>query len=81
MKLFIISLLVVIMVFPNSASAQKVGVVLSGGGAKGYAHVGLLKALEENHIPIDYICGTSIGHHSKGAMKGKAMPRQGGATI
>nr|WP_294897454.1 patatin-like phospholipase family protein [uncultured Pedobacter sp.] len=41
--------------------AQKVGVVLSGGGAKGLAHIGVLKALEENHIPIDYITGTSMG--------------------
>lgn len=41
--------------------AQKVGVVLSGGGAGGSAHVGVLKALEENNIPIDYITGTSIG--------------------
>ena len=40
---------------------QKVGVVLSGGGASGMAHVGVLKALEENSIPIDYITGTSIG--------------------
>jgi NTE family protein len=36
-------------------------VVLSGGGASGVAHVGVLKALEENHIPIDYIVGTSAG--------------------
>ncbi len=41
--------------------AQKVGLVLSGGGAKGMAHVGVLRALEENDIPIDYIAGTSIG--------------------
>ncbi len=41
--------------------AQKVAVVLSGGGAKGSAHVGMLKALEENGIPIDYIAGTSMG--------------------
>ncbi|HTN21879.1 MAG TPA: patatin-like phospholipase family protein [Pelobium sp.] len=41
--------------------AQKVGVVLSGGGAKGLAHIGVLKALEENNIPIDYITGTSMG--------------------
>lgn len=40
---------------------QKVGVVLSGGGARGLAHVGVLKALEEANIPIDYISGTSIG--------------------
>jgi NTE family protein len=43
------------------ASAQKVGLVLSGGAAKGLAHVGVLKALEENEIPIDYIVGTSMG--------------------
>lgn len=38
-----------------------VGLVLSGGGARGLAHIGVIKALEENHIPIDYISGTSIG--------------------
>lgn len=41
--------------------AQKVGVVLSGGAAKGLAHIGVLKALEENGIPIDYVVGTSMG--------------------
>ncbi len=41
--------------------AQKTGVVLSGGGASGIAHIGFLKALEQEGIPIDYICGTSIG--------------------
>lgn len=40
---------------------QSVGLVLSGGGAKGLSHVGVIKALEENNIPIDYICGTSMG--------------------
>lgn len=40
---------------------QKVGLVLSGGGAKGMAHIGVIKALEENGIPIDFISGTSIG--------------------
>ncbi|WP_201986660.1 patatin-like phospholipase family protein [Hymenobacter rubidus] len=44
-----------------TAQAQKVGLVLSGGGAKGLAHVGVLKQLEKNHIPIDYIVGTSMG--------------------
>ncbi|RNI32309.1 patatin [Rufibacter immobilis] len=43
------------------ARAQKVGLVLSGGGAKGLAHVGVLKVLEKNQIPIDYIVGTSMG--------------------
>ena len=44
-----------------TAQAQKVGLVLSGGGAKGLAHVGVLRQLERNHIPIDYIVGTSMG--------------------
>lgn len=44
-----------------NTNAQKIGVVLSGGGASGIAHIGVLKALEENHIPIDYIAGTSQG--------------------
>lgn len=39
----------------------KVGVVLSGGGAKGYAHIGALKVIEDAGIKIDYIGGTSIG--------------------
>ena len=41
--------------------AQTVGLVLSGGGATGAAHLGVIKALEENNIPIDYVAGTSIG--------------------
>lgn len=39
----------------------RVGVVLSGGGAKGFAHIGALKVIEESGIPIDYIAGTSMG--------------------
>lgn len=45
----------------RSIYAQKVGLVLSGGGAKGAVHIGIIKALEDNDIPIDYITGTSIG--------------------
>jgi NTE family protein len=45
----------------QSLSAQSVGLVLSGGGAKGCTHVGVIKALEEHNIPIDYVTGTSIG--------------------
>lgn len=56
-KLF--TILFIVSVTP--AVAQKVGLVLSGGGAKGIAHIGVLKALEENEIPIDYIVGTSMG--------------------
>ncbi len=40
---------------------QSVGLVLSGGGAKGIAHIGVIKALEEHNIPIDYVAGTSMG--------------------
>lgn len=43
------------------AAHQSVGLVLSGGGAKGIAHIGVIKALEENDIPIDYVAGTSMG--------------------
>lgn len=41
--------------------SQTVGLVFSGGGSSGVAHIGVLKALEEYNIPIDYITGTSIG--------------------
>lgn len=40
---------------------QSIGLVLSGGGAKGIAHIGVIQALEENDIPIDYVTGTSMG--------------------
>jgi len=42
-------------------SQQKVALVLSGGGAQGLAHIGVLKAFEEYQIPIDLIVGTSAG--------------------
>lgn len=40
---------------------KKIGLVLSGGGAKGFAHIGILRAIEEAQLPIDYIGGTSMG--------------------
>ena len=43
-----------------------VAVVLAGGGAKGAAHIGVLKALEEMQIPVDYITGTSMGSYVGG---------------
>ena len=48
---------------PESKQAQrpKIGVVLGCGGAKGAAHIGVLKVLEEQKIPVDYIAGTSMG--------------------
>lgn len=55
---------------------QKVGLVLSGGAAKGLAHVGVLKALEENEIPIDYVVGTSIGGIIGGCYAAGMSPNQ-----
>jgi NTE family protein len=58
---FSILVIALLFLFPSVARAQKVGLVLSGGAASGVAHIGVLKALEESHIPIDYITGTSMG--------------------
>ena len=44
-----------------AARPRTVGVVMSGGGAKGLYHIGVLEALEENGVPIDYVAGTSMG--------------------
>lgn len=45
----------------EAAGRPRVGLVLSGGGAKGIAHIGVIKALEENDIPFDCVAGTSAG--------------------
>ena len=45
----------------GTARPRSVGVVMSGGGAKGLYHIGVLEALEENGVPIDYVAGTSMG--------------------
>lgn len=58
LKILLSSFLVLVL---NSVGAQSVGVVLSGGGATALAHVGFLKSLERNGIPIDYIAGSSMG--------------------
>lgn len=42
-------------------SSQGLGLVLGGGGARGFAHIGLIRALEQLHIPIDIVGGTSMG--------------------
>lgn len=44
-----------------SAERPRVALVLSGGGARGFAHVGLLKALEDASVPVDWVVGTSMG--------------------
>ena len=60
MKKIVCLLMVVMMVVP-CLSRKKVAVVLSGGGAKGVAHIGALKVIEKAGLPIDIITGTSMG--------------------
>ncbi|MGM8362273.1 patatin-like phospholipase family protein [Flavobacterium sp. ARAG 55.4] len=48
-------------IFAQKKDRPKIGLVLSGGGAKGFAHIGVLKVLEEAGVKIDYIGGTSMG--------------------
>ncbi|WP_227173612.1 patatin-like phospholipase family protein [Marinobacter sp. CA1] len=57
----------------QSTERPKVGLVLSGGGAKGLAHVGVLRVLEEIRVPVDYIAGTSAGS-AVAAMYALGMP-------
>ncbi|QLY24715.1 patatin-like phospholipase family protein [Bdellovibrio sp. KM01] len=63
-KFYVLGLMTLIFAV-NSWSAEsrrpKIGLVLGGGGARGIAHVGIIKVLEENRIPVDCIAGTSIG--------------------
>lgn len=65
MKNNLLLLLLLLMGFQNAISQEKerpkIGLVLSGGGAKGLAHIGVLKAIEEAGVKIDYIGGTSMG--------------------
>lgn len=61
---FIIYILILNINFSEELVIQKdnkIGLVLSGGGAKGFAHIGLLKVLDKEKIPVDYIVGTSMG--------------------
>ena len=51
----------IFLIFTMQGFSQSVGLVLSGGGAKGIAHIEVIRTLEENNIPIDFIAGTSIG--------------------
>jgi len=57
----VLAIVVTLMSTIGSVFPQKVGLVLSGGGAAGLSHIGIIQALEENDIPIDYITGTSSG--------------------
>lgn len=72
----ILRTLFLILFIPLLAHGQKVGLVFSGGAAKGLAHVGVLKALEENNIPIDYVVGTSMGGIIGGCYAAGMSPEQ-----
>ena len=62
MKKYLSLLLICLLAWPGMAGERKkVAVVLGGGGAKGVAHIGVLKVLEEAGIPIDIVAGTSMG--------------------
>ena len=73
MRTLVFTLLIVV---GWSVHAQKVAVVMSGGAAKGMAHIGMLKALEENEIPIDYVVGTSMGGIIAGCYAAGMSPDQ-----
>ncbi|WP_347284514.1 patatin-like phospholipase family protein [Lactobacillus taiwanensis] len=61
-KNYLVVLLIILSIgVLNAQSQKKIAVVLSGGGAKGVAHIGALKVIEDMGIPVDYIVGTSIG--------------------
>ena len=59
--LCIIFNILIIQLSALSSERPKVGLVLSGGGARGFAHIGVLKMLDSLEIPVDYIAGTSMG--------------------
>lgn len=54
----------------------RIGLVLGGGGARGFAHIGILKVLEDNHIPVDCIVGTSIGSLVGGSYAAGRTPEE-----
>src|SRR5690349_8877405 len=58
------------------AHRPRIGLVLSGGGARGAAHVGVLKVLEQLHIPIDAVAGTSMGAVVGGLYASGLNPRE-----
>ena len=60
----LLKLIFFLVLISTKTFSQKVGLVLSGGGTRGFAHIGVIKALEENNIPIDYITGTSAGERN-----------------
>src|SRR5262245_63705250 len=66
----------------NAAVAQpRVGLALSGGGARGIAHIGVLKVLEELRVPVHCVVGTSMGSIVGGAYASGARPTDLESTV
>lgn len=76
LALAVLSALIVPARAGTEADRPKVGLVLSGGGAKGFAHIGVLKQLEEMRIPVDFIAGTSMGAIMGGLYASGMSPRE-----
>jgi NTE family protein len=60
----------------SQTKRPRIGLVLGGGGARGSAHIGVLKVLEEMHIPVDYVVGTSMGSIVGGAYAAGKSPQE-----
>ena len=56
-----LQLLLVHAIYAQEHPRPRIGLVLSGGGARGLAHLGVLRWMDEHHIPVDYVAGTSMG--------------------
>ncbi len=63
------------------AARPRIGLVLSGGGARGAAHIGVLQVLEEMRVPVDLVTGTSMGSVVGGLYAAGMSPEELGATI
>jgi NTE family protein len=57
----VVVVLIALSITEVASAREKTGLVLSGGGARGFAHVAVLEALEANQVQIDYIAGSSMG--------------------
>lgn len=79
--LFLLVLISFSLFSQTETDSTKVGLVLSGGGAKGISYIGVLRVLEENDIPIDYIIGTSIGGVIGGLYASGYSPKEMEAII
>ncbi len=75
MKLLLTTL---VLVFSGLAMGQtpRIGVALSGGGARGAAHLGVLKVLDELRVPVHCIAGTSMGSVIGGAYAAGTTPKE-----